>query len=194
MNIDMIFKAIEIASLVFGVIYIVMQVFQHKWMWYADLITCVAAGTVAFHNDIWATVGLNVYMFTMGVIGISKWKKLDGKTEKGALHIVRLPRKTAILSIAAILVGGALIFWLLTKTSDPAPLADSALLILTVFAAWWLTKSYIEQWYLWLVANVTGIVLFASQGLYWMSTLYFAYLVFAVIGIFNWRRKGQYVE
>ena len=41
---------IQILSLVSGIVYMVLQIFQHKWMWYVNLVTAGAALLVALAN------------------------------------------------------------------------------------------------------------------------------------------------
>ena len=87
---------IQLISLTSGVIYMVMQVFQHRWMWYLDLVTCSTALIVAAVNSkdgawapLWAQIILNLWFIAMAVWGIAHWKKLDSESH-GDLHVVRL--------------------------------------------------------------------------------------------------------
>ncbi|MCQ2180745.1 MAG: nicotinamide riboside transporter PnuC [Bacteroidales bacterium] len=190
---------IQLISLVSGVIYMIMQVVQHRWMWYLNLLTCTSALIVSAANfndgvwgPLWAQVILNAYFIVMSVVGIVNWKKLEHKSG-GQLHLVKLTRRESVTAIAAGLVGTPAICLLFSLTNDPSPIADGLSFSFSILAAWMLSYSHIENWHLWIAADIVTVYLFASQGDWWMSLLYACYVVSAVIGLVHWRRSGIYV-
>ena len=48
---------------------------------------------------------------------------------------------------------------------------------------------YLENWYLWLVVDLISVPMLFSRGLYWMSILYASFLVMAVFGLKEWKKK-----
>ena len=191
---------IQIISLISGVIYMVMQILQHRLMWYVDFITAGAALIVAFCNlqdgiwsPLWAQVFINVYFIVMAAIGIFTWKRLSDVTGE-KMHIVRLSGKRIAAIIAIILVGAPLICFLLSRTNDPSPILDGISLTLCAVAAWLLTCSHIENWYLWIAADAVSVILYAGQGAWWMAVLYACYTASSFIGIAHWKRNGVYVD
>ena len=73
---------LEIFSLVMGIIYMVMQVFQGKYMWYFDLLTAGSAMIVAFSSHIWGNALLQAYFLVMATIGLIRWRRMESHTEK----------------------------------------------------------------------------------------------------------------
>lgn len=191
---------IQTISLVFGVIYMVMQILQHRLMWYADIITAGAALIVASCNfrdgawsPLWAQVSINVYFIIMAGIGIFTWKKLsDESGEK--MHIVRLTPKRIAEAVAVILIGAPLICFLLSKTNDPSPILDGVSLALCIVASWYLTCSHLETWYFWIAADIASLILYAGQDAWGMVALYACYTASSFIGIYHWKKNGVYVE
>ena len=191
---------IQIISLVSGIVYMVMQIFQHKWMWYLCLVTATAALLVALSNrsegewaPLWAQVLMNAYFDLTALIGIVRWKRLNEHSE-GKMHIVPLKRPEVVrASIFGVVLAAALVT-VLHFTNDPAPLPDGLSLTLSVIAAWFLMKSHVEQYYLWITADLIVIVLYAGQGAWWMVALYVCYIVSSVIGIRHWRKNGVVIE
>ena len=186
---------LQIIALVSGVIFMVMQVFQHRLMWYFGLLTSGAAAGVALLNfsesglwaPLWALAGLNMYTFTMDIVGIFRWKKFD---TGGKIHIVKLPRKHILYYSAAILTGAPLLFALLSFTNDPAPVADAIAFTVSIAAQVMLVRSHLEQWILWIIANVVTIVIYSQTGAWWMVALYYCYCLNCCLGLYNWREKG----
>ena len=194
-------KAMEILALVAGVIFMVMQIMQHKWMWYVNLVAAASALIVAlcYRSDgqwapLWAQVALNAYFMTMATIGIVRWRRWKDVSDAGHIHIVRMSVKIKLISAAVMFVGTPLLWWILSKTNDPRPLLDALSFSFSLLGAWWLARSHIEEWVSWGIADIILIVLYAS-GAYWeMTAMYAAYAVSCVLGFIHWKRSGVYVD
>ena len=192
---------IQIISLVCGVTYMILQIFQHKWMWYFSIMVSSTALLISVSNHesgvwapLWAQVALNIYLIVIAVIGIFKWRKLEGESG-GKLHIVPLTRKRLLIVAAILAVGIPLLSIVLGRfTSDPAPWIDGPSLVLSLVAAWLLSQSHIEQYLFWIVANILIITVYASQAKWLMAVMYTFYIVFCIIGYINWKKNGVVVE
>ena len=75
-------------------------------------------------------------------------------------------------------------------SENPMSLLDSAATMLSVVATWWLIKAYIQQWWLWIVADMLSVALCLSQEMWWMAALYVAYVAAAVYGLHYWKTRG----
>lgn len=71
---------------------------------------------------------------------------------------------------------------------------DSSVAVLSALATWWLGRSYLEQWYVWIAADCVSVILCISQGLWWMVVMYVFYTVAAAYGLVYWKRHGKYVD
>ena len=191
---------IQAISLICGVTYMVLQIFQHKWMWYFSIAASTAACIIASTNldggawaPLWAQVALNVYLIVIAIIGIIHWRKLESESG-GKLHIVRLPRARLITCLAIIVLGTPLLAWVLGKTSDPSPLLDGASLVISLVAAYLLSQSHVEQYLFWIVANTLIIIVYATQAKWLMAVMYTCYNVACIMGYINWKKNGVIVE
>ena len=190
---------IQILSLATGIIYMVMQVFQHKWMWYLGLCTAGAACIVTLVNfedgvwaPLWAQVALNAYFVVMDLVGIRSWRKL-GEKSGGELHVVKLPRIAVLTYGIALVALAPLMIWLLSLTNDPEPFADGLTFALSIVAQLMLTRSHLEQWFVWIAADLMAINVYAGTSNWWMVALYACYTINAFVGIYWWREKGKYI-
>ena len=78
--------------------------------------------------------------------------------------------------------------------ANPMSLLDSAATMLSMVATWWLIKAYIQQWWLWIVADLLSVALCLTQEMWWMAALYLAYVISAVIGLHYWNARGVYLS
>lgn len=181
---------IEIFTLVTGIVFIIMQILQHKYMWYMNIVTAAGALIIALTSSFWANAALQAYFIIMAIIGIIKWKRLRSGEKDEYIHVVEMSGRILGISAAIAVLGGCLIYFLLLRTNDPNPIADAISFILSIIAAWWLARSYIEEWLLWIVADSVAIWLYASQSLWGMVVLYACYIISSFIGIYHWKTKG----
>ena len=109
---------------------------------------------------------------------------------KDAIHLRALPKKTAVWSAVGFVFGSLALMWIFRALGDGVSELDATATALSVIATWWLTRSYIQQWMLWVVANTLTTALCIVNGQYWMAVLYLAYIASAVYGYFHWKKKG----
>jgi nicotinamide mononucleotide transporter len=101
----------------------------------------------------------------------------------------RVGRATAVWCALAALVTWVALWFLLDRATDsPVPLWDGLIASLSVVATWMLTRKYLEQWYVWIVANAIAVAVYLAAGLYPTAVLFFVYFVMAIIGLREWAR------
>ena len=191
---DQIIQAIEVFAMVTGVVYLVLEILQKNSMWVVGILTSTACAFEFAITHVWASMGLNIYYVAMSVIGLLQWRKASEAVGEGEIHLSRLPRAVALWSAALFVLGSLVLMQVLRAAGDPAPRLDAVAVILSVIATWWLAQSYLQQWLLWIVADIFTTTICLVTGQYWMAVLYTAYIASAVYGYFHWKRKGKYVS
>ena len=191
----------QIFTLVTGVIYIILEIRQKNFMWVVGIATSIAAIWVFFRQGLYASFGLNTYYLIASFIGLWQWRRdrmrlvSDESAEQAddVIHLNRLSLPTVFLSAVIAAVGTLALAWLMELVENPMSYLDATVTVMSAIATWWLVKSYIQQWWLWIAADLLSTILCATQGLWWMTVLYAAYTLSAFIGYNHWKRKGQYV-
>lgn len=192
----------EIFTLVTGVIYIVLEIRQKKFMWVIGVLTSLAAMWVFLRQGLYASFGLNTYYLITAFIGLWQWGKdkkmlkaeeeISGKHD--SIHLNRLSMRTVAVSAVLTVAGIFALSWVMELLENPMSVLDASVAVLSAVATWWLVKAYIQQWWIWIVADLLSTVLCATQGMWWMTALYAAYAISAVYGYIHWKRNGTYIE
>ncbi len=188
-----IIQAIEIFAAVTGVLYVVLEILQKNSMWVVGILTGAACAFSFGVQQVWASMGLNIYYMAISVVGLIRWKKASEAVEEGEIHLAPLSRKAALWSAVLFVVLTPVLMFILRKTGDAAPQWDALATILSVIATWWLAQSYLEQWMLWIVADILSTILCMVTGQYAMALMYLAYTASAIYGYFHWKKHGKYV-
>ena len=79
-------------------------------------------------------------------------------------------------------------YLLKTYTAASFPYWDSAGTIICFIAQWMVAKKRMENWFLWMLANMLYIVLYLLKDLPLYSLLSAVYLVMAFVGLNEWKR------
>lgn len=192
----------EIFSLVTGFVYVILEVKQKNFMWILGMFTSAATVYVFFEQGLYASSVLNVYYFVIAFWGLYQWRKDAGKMASedvpsdgntASVHLTRLPGKTVLASLAAFVSGTAVLVLAMDFLGDSMSVMDASVAMLSAIATWWLGRSYLEQWILWIAADILTMAMCVSQGLYLMAVLYAAYTAVAIYGYFYWKRHGTYL-
>ncbi len=69
------------------------------------------------------------------------------------------------------------------------PYLDAGLTAISLIATWMTARKYLENWLLWIVANICYVGMYVYKGLYGTSVLYVLLIVLAVKGFVDWRRS-----
>jgi nicotinamide mononucleotide transporter len=69
------------------------------------------------------------------------------------------------------------------QTDASLPYLDSSLTAISLIASWMIAKKYLENWILWIAANLVYIGMYYVKDLHGTSILYALLLVMAIKGI-----------
>lgn len=183
-------QAIEIFALITGVAYVVLEILQKNAMWILGILTGAACAFSFGVQHVWASMGLNCYYVVISFIGLAKWRADGAKVAEGAIHLNPLTKKTVLWSAVLFVLGSLAMIWLLRAIGDAEPRLDGTATVLSIIGTWWLAQSYLQQWLIWIVADILTTTLCLVTGQYWMALLYLAYIGSAVYGYIHWKKKG----
>ncbi|NMC36744.1 MAG: nicotinamide mononucleotide transporter [Bacteroidales bacterium] len=193
---------IEIFGAVTGIIYVFLEVRQNLWLWPVGIITSSVYVWVFLTGKLYADMSLQVYYLAISFTGLYWWvrgtghrthggskSEAIGTPEKDVLPVTRLKFRTGlILSVLLVFLYALLWFVLSRYTDSPVPEADSFITSLSVIATWMLARKIFEHWYLWIVVNLTAVILFLIRGLYPTVILYMVYLIMSFSGLSLWKK------
>ena len=166
---------------------------------------------IAIESNMYGAVLLYVlYMLPMQFVGFFAWRKNAKKSNSDTIEAKKMTKKHWIIFGIFFIIFwaayGTLVYNLpkvfdvlfgLAISHDAEFLIDSLTATLTVCAVVLTTKRFIEQWYLWIVADAIGIILyvmsFVHQGEFSISTLSGAvmwcqFTINSIYGFIVWKR------
>ncbi len=149
---------------------------------------------VLFSGKLYGDMALQLFFGAMQIHGWLIWSRGE-KAADERIAIRRLTGRNWAIGAAAVLIGTAVFgFFLDEKTDSPLPYVDSFTTVASVAAQIWMNLRYLENWYLWLIVDIIYVPMLLSRGLKWMAILYASFLVMAVFGLLEWKKRVKSIE
>ena len=194
-------NTLEIIGTAIGIIYLILEYRASTWLWVASIAMPAIYIEVFYRAGLYADLAINIYYILASIYGLGCWlltrrkarisdeADRSDKSEKSDTGITRTPARMWV-PLAAV---GVVIFLILGValsrfTDSTVPWADAFTTALSIVAMWMLARKYVEQWIVWIVADVACSALYVYKDLYFTSALYLAYAVIAVLGYRKWVR------
>jgi nicotinamide mononucleotide transporter len=179
---------IEIFGVLTGILYVILEVKQNRFLWPLGVLTSGVYIYVFFTGKFYADMGLQVYYVLISFYGWYHWTR--GSTGKRRDLPVSRTKRSLLVPLTGVFMAcwGGIWYLLHHFTDSPVPLGDSFTTALAIVATWMLSRKMIEHWYLWVLANLVSVALYIYKGLYPTTVLYLVYTAMAVYGYFEWHK------
>jgi nicotinamide mononucleotide transporter len=177
----------EAFGFITGAACVALLVRQNIWNWPLGILNNLVFIVLFYRTGLYADVGLQGFYIAISIYGWWHW--LHGGRDHGKLTVSRVGLPTGmLLALAVALLTGLLTALLRRYTNSTVPVADSLITALSLVAQFMMTRKWIENWPVWIVANCVSVGLLIFKGLYLASALYLVYQVLCVMGWREWRR------
>lgn len=194
--VDALELAISLSSSVLGIIFVVYEVQERKFMF---VISIIASSLMIIYLLCWSPLIWD-FMLSIGYLAISVyalyyWNRTGDKHIMDERHAVQ----TRILSIKGWIVLGiiailgtsllSMIGMRIGKyTSSIQAISDAFTTVVSIIGQVLLSRKYLESWYMWIVTNTVSIPLYISIGSYTYGMLFLCYLLISFYGLYTWKR------
>lgn len=170
-----------------GGICVWLVVREHIANWPIGLANNLAFVLLFWHGRLYADMGLQVVYFGLGIYGWWQW--LHGGRDRTALTIQRASRRELAALAVTVPLATLSLRQLLVAVDDAAPLLDALTTALSLAAQFLLCRKRIENWWLWLAADVIYVPLYIARGMRLTAVLYAVFFLLCVVGLRAWRRS-----
>ncbi len=163
---------------------------EHLWNWPLGLLNNAIFFVLFWNSRLFADMGLQVVFFAFGVYGWWSW--LYGGERHSALSITRTRRwEWGALALLAPLATWAL-REILIVAQGAAPFWDALTTVLSLVAQYLICRKRLENWLVWMVADVIYVPVYVSRHLNLTAALYAVFLVMCIYGgrvwLHNWQK------
>ena len=176
--------AIEFASVILALVAVGLGIRGTRWAWPFYFLSSVLYGWLFVEFDLFASAAMQVIFMVAAVWGWFSWGR------EGARMPSSLTPAWRVRGAIAVLVLWILLAPLLQSIGGVATRGDAFMLVGSLAAQLLMVLQKTATWPVWIVVNIVGALLYASQGLYFTSLFYAVLIVRAVTGWRAWSARA----
>jgi nicotinamide mononucleotide transporter len=175
----------ETLGFVTGAACVYLVVKQSVWNFPLGIANNVFFLVLFVNSRLYGDAGLQIINIALGFHGWYYW--LYGGQNRKALRITHGSPRLLVAVGILVVIGTVGLVLVLRAAGGAAPVMDAFTTVLSLAAQYLLNRKAIENWLLWIVADVIYIWLYISRDLRLTAILYFVFLCLCVAGFLSWR-------
>jgi nicotinamide mononucleotide transporter len=179
---------LEVVAVVFGILSVWFARKENIWVYPTGIINVLIYVYLCYFAGLYADMGINAFYFVMSVFGWYNWSRRDRNLHHVLISSLSIKGWSFFILLTAVAFG--IIYYVLTEFTDSTvPVFDSFTTALFIAGMWLMALNKIENWLFWILGDLLVIPLFAMKGLVFTSVQYIVFLVLAILGYIEWRKR-----
>lgn len=179
---------IEAIAVIFGLLSVWYAKKENLLVYPTGIVSVLIYVYICFFAGLYADMGINFFYFLMSVFGWYKWTRKDNTNRY--IPITWCNWRMQLLGIIAVFVFYFILRYLLINFTDSTvPNIDAVTTAIFIVGMWLMALKKIENWIYWIVGDLITIPMFFYKGLVLTSFQYTVFLILAVLGYLEWRKK-----
>jgi nicotinamide mononucleotide transporter len=178
---------LEFVAVFFGILSVLLSRREHIGVYPTGIVNTGIYIYLSVMAGLYAEAGVNFYYTVMSIVGWVAWSR---KTDGNRLLITRSSTREWQMALLFFGCCWALLWYLLQRFTDSTvPIADAFAAATAYTAMWLMTRKKLENWLWWIATNIVAMPLYYTKGFVFTSFQYFVFLVLALLGWVEWKRK-----
>jgi nicotinamide mononucleotide transporter len=180
---------VEIFGFVTGAACVLLVVRESIWNFPVGIANNVFFILLFLSARLYADMALQVVYLVLAGLGWWRWAR--GGSGGAPLAVGSVSAREG-LALGVFGAGAtALLTVHLRRIGDAAPFLDALTTVLSLLAQWLLNQKRIENWYVWIAADLLYVGLYVQRGLHLTAVLYFVFILMCVAGLRGWRESAR---
>lgn len=179
---------LEVVAVALGIANIILVVRRSIWNYPFGLAMVALYFVIFLEHKLYSDVLLQIFFFVIQLYGWWAWSRAP-QVDHGVAVTLMQPA-TRVQWLAGTVIASVAWGFLMHRFTDAsAPYVDATVAGLSVAAQILQSLRRVECWLLWIAADVVAIGLYAWKGLSLTSGLYGLFLILAIVGFVDWRKR-----
>jgi nicotinamide mononucleotide transporter len=190
---DFLSPLLELFAAILGFIYVYLIATEKSVGWIFGIASAFLYAMFFYRMDTWGLFSQQIAYVVLGFYGLATWS-----AKKEALPVQTIGKTIWKWVLISFLFGLGFVFLMklvgASKNNSSIvatgrELLDAQFFVFSLLATWLTTRKVLENWLVWIVVNIVGVIWFSTE--HWWSTaiLYFAYLLLAINGFRKWKKQ-----
>ena len=149
---------------------------ENNWAWPAGLLSVILYTYIFWDINLYSDMILNGTYIVLNLYGWWAWRNRKAAIDN--LKVSTLKRWEQLVVVLLMLFGTYAWGSLMQQQTDAAfPFGDAFTTVTSLIAQYLLTRKVIDNWLLWIIADVVAIYIYVVKGLYLTAILFVGYLL-----------------
>jgi len=182
------FIALEITAVVFGIISVLFARKNNILVYPTGLISTLIFIYILYNFKLYGEFIINIYYSVMSFLGWYLWSRRNNGQEEFPISIMNSKdyKISAIIFIVTLLFI-AFIYHFFDKFTGLTAYVDAFTTALFFVGMWLMAKRKIENWIIWIIADIISVPLYFYKGLTVSSLQFIVFTIIAVLGYIEWK-------
>jgi nicotinamide mononucleotide transporter len=182
------FITLEITAVVFGIISVLFARKNNILVYPTGLISTLIFIYILYNFKLYGEFIINIYYSAMSIIGWYLWSRRNNGQEEFPISIMNSKEyKISSLIFTVTLLFIALVYHFFDKFTDLTAYVDAFTTALFFVGMWLMAKRKIENWIVWIIADIISVPLYFYKGLTVSSLQFIVFTIIAVLGYIEWK-------
>ena len=179
---------LEVLGIISSLICVWLNTRQNVWGWFWAIISSGIYAVIFWQSNLKSDAELQIVFIILSLYGIYEWKFSKG--EITVLPVNTIPLRFALICFIFFVVFTAISGYLHHHYLGASlPYLDAGLTAISLVATWMTARKYLENWLLWIGANICYVGMYIYKGLNGTSILYVFLIALALKGFLDWKRS-----
>jgi len=179
---------LEVLGIITSLICVWLNTRQNVWGWFWAIVSSGIYAIIFWQSNLKSDAELQIVFILLSLYGVYEWK--FSTSEKSMLPVTKIPLLLAIICLIFLVVFAAISGYIHSQYLGASlPYLDAGLTAISLIATWMTARKYLENWILWIGANIFYVGMYIYKELNGTSILYILLIVLAVKGFMDWRKS-----
>lgn len=180
---------LEFIAFVFGIVSVVYAKRSHIWVYPSGLVATVISVFLLYKAGFFGDMMMNFYYSVMSIYGWWNWARKKDDVPILAISRTTVNEKTVgvfMFILTMLVTYGIYSFYdYELATTNYIDILTSGIFFT---AMWYMANKKIENWILWIIADIITVPLYAYRGLGMLSLQYLIFTILAIQGYLQWKK------
>jgi nicotinamide mononucleotide transporter len=182
------FITLEITAVLFGIISVLFARKNNILVYPTGLISTLIFIYILYNFKLYGEFIINIYYSVMSILGWYLWSRRNNGQEEFPISIMNSKEyKISGLIFTVTLLFIALVYHFFDKFTDLTAYVDAFTTALFFVGMWLMAKRKIENWIVWIIADIISVPLYFYKGLTVSSLQFIVFTIIAILGYKEWK-------
>lgn len=182
--------ALELIAVGFGIISVWFAKKNNILVYPTGLVSTLIFVYILLEFQLYGDLIINIYYSIMSILGWYLWSRTKNGTDEYPISM--MTKKDFFISLLIFVVTllfVVFVYVFFDKFTDWTAYVDALTTGLFFVGMWLMAKRKVENWILWIVADVISIPLYFHKGLTFSSLQFSIFTILAILGYLEWKKR-----